>query len=274
MIYSKYSFYGETMKMIFINPKTHFGFNKIFGSPQNPEILMSFLNALLYDGHSRIKELEIIDHDLAPKIQGVKDTYLSVQARLSDKQKVIIEMQVLNVEGVEKRLLYNAAQAYSMQLQPGEDDTLLNPVIVLTLTDFEIFENLPQVISNFVLKEKKVLTDEHINDLELVFVELPKFTKTLEGLETLTDKWISFIKNVRRLETIPETMAQVPEIRQAFELANQGYLTREQVETLLHQEIYIHDHRNAIKLAWRQGFEQGIKMAREQRIKLGREQEK
>jgi hypothetical protein len=31
---------------------------------------------------------------------------------------------------------------------------------------------------------------------------------------------------------------------------------------------------NAIKLAWRQGFEQGIKMAREQRIKLGREQEK
>lgn len=110
--------------------------------------------------------------------------------------------------------------------------------------------------------------------LELVFVKLPKFTKTLEEVETLTDQWISFIKNVRRLETIPETMAQVPEIRQAFELANQGYLTREQVETLDHQEIYIHDHRNAIKLAWRQGFEQGIKMVRKQSIKLGREQEK
>ena len=106
-----------------------------------------------------------------------------------------------------------------------------------------------------------MLTDEPINDLELVFVELPKFTKTLEEAETLTDKWIFFIKNVRRLETVSETMAQVPEIRQAFELANQGNLTREEVETLDHQEIYIHDHRNAIKLAWRQGFEQGIKMA-------------
>ncbi|MFP4578666.1 MAG: hypothetical protein ACLFT9_24110 [Coleofasciculus sp.] len=42
-----------------------------------------------------------------------------------------------------------------------------------------------------------------------------------------------------------------------------GNLTREELETLDHQEIYIHDQRNAIKLAWRQGFEQGIKMARE-----------
>ena len=248
--------------MIFINPKTDFAFKKIFGSEQNPEILISFLNSLLYGGQPRITSLEIINPYLAPKIQGIKDTFLDVKAKLTDETTVIIEMQVLNVSGFEKRILYNAAKAYSIQLQPGEDYTLLNPVIALTLTDFEMFEDLPQVISNFVLKEKKVLTDYPINDLELVFVELPKFTKELEELETLADKWIYFIKCARGLETIPETMAEVPEIRKAFEVANQANLTREELEALLQREMYIHDQRNAIKLALRQG------------IQLGREQEK
>ncbi|MFW5765268.1 MAG: Rpn family recombination-promoting nuclease/putative transposase, partial [Coleofasciculus sp.] len=169
---------------------------------------------------------------------------------------VIIEMQVLNVEGFEKRILYNAAKAYSIQLQPGEDYTILSPVIALTITDFEMFEHLNQVISNFILKEKRLLTDYPINDLELVFVELPKFSKSLEELETLTEQWIYFIKTARTLETIPETMAQVPEIRKAFEVANQANLTREELEALEQREIYIHDQRNAIRRALRQGKEE------------------
>jgi len=258
--------------MIFINPKTDFAFKKIFGSEQNPEILISFLNSLLYGGHPRITSLEIINPYLAPKIQGIKDTFLDVKAKLTDETTVIIEMQVLNLSGFEKRILYNAAKAYSIQLQPGDDYTLLNPVIALTLTDFEMFEDLPQVISNFVLKEKKVLTDYLINDLELVFVELPKFTKELDELETLADKWIYFIISARGLETIPKTMAQVPEIRKAFEVANQANLTREELEALEQREMYIHDQRNAIKLALRQGREQGIQVGREQGIQIGREQ--
>jgi predicted transposase/invertase (TIGR01784 family) len=254
--------------MIFINPKTDFAFKKIFGSEQNPEILISFLNSLLYGGQPRITELEIINPYLAPKIQGIKDTFLDVKAKLTDETTVIIEMQVLNLSGFEKRILYNAAIAYSIQLQPGEDYTLLNPVIALTLTDFEMFEDLPQVISNFVLKEKNLLTDYPINDLELVFVELPKFTKELEELETLADKWIYFIKCARGLEMIPETMAQVPEIRKAFEVANQANLNREELEALEQREMYIHDQRNAIKLALRQG----IQVGREQGIQVGREQ--
>jgi len=262
--------------MIFINPKTDFAFKKIFGSEQNPEILISFLNSLLYGGYPRITSLEIINPYLAPKIQGIKDTFLDVKAKLTDETTVIIEMQVLNLSGFEKRILYNAAKAYSIQLEPGDDYTLLNPVIALTLTDFEMFEDLPQVISNFVLKEKKVLTDYLINDLELVFVELPKFTKELDELETLADKWIYFIISARGLETIPETMAQVPEIRKAFEVANQANMTREELDALEQREMYIHDQRNAIKLALRQGMEQGmekgIQVGREQGIQLGREQ--
>ncbi len=177
---------------------------------------------------------------------------------------MIIEMQVLNVEGFEKRILYNAAKAYSIQLDIGENYTLLNPVIALTITDFEMFPNHDKVISRFVLKEKEFLVDYLIDDIELVFVELPKFSKKLDELETLTEKWLYFLKSARSLATVPETMGRVPEIHKAFELANQANLSREELEELNQREIYIHDQRNAIKKAVRQGREQGIEQGREQ----------
>ena len=256
------------MSMIFINPKTDFAFKKIFGSEQSKDILISFLNAMLYNGNPTIEDLEILNPYLAPKIRGVKDTYLDVKARITGNKTVIIEMQVLNVEGFEKRILYNAAKAYSLQLDQGEDYTLLNPVIALTITDFEMFPNLDRVISRFVLKEKEFLVDYLIYDIELVFVELTKFTKKLEELESLTDKWIYFLKTARSLNTIPATMGTVPEINKAFEIANQANLNREELEDLEKREIYIHDQRNAIKKALRQGREQG----RQEGLEEGREE--
>lgn len=247
--------------MMFINPKTDFAFKKIFGSEQSKDILISFLNALLYEARPVIEDLEILNPYFAPRIRGIKDTYLDVKAKITGNKTVIIEMQVLNVEGFEKRILYNAAKAYSIQLDSGEDYTLLNPVIALTITDFEMFPNLDQVISRFVLKEKDYLVDYPIYDIELVFVELPKFSKELEELETLTDKWIYFLKSARSLDAVPETMGEIPEIRKAFEVANQANLTREELEDLEKREIWIHDQRNAIRRATRQGKEQGMREA-------------
>jgi predicted transposase/invertase (TIGR01784 family) len=245
--------------MRFINPKTDFAFKKIFGDEQNKEILISFLNAILYQGNSTIESLEILNPYQPPKIRGVKDTYLDIRAKLNNEQTVIIEMQVLNVEGFEKRILYNAAKAYSIQLDTGVDYTLLNPVIALTITDFEMFPNLDKVISRFVLKERDYLVDYLIYDIELVFVELPKFGKKLEELETLTDKWIYFLKNAKSLEVVPEPMGEVEAIKKAFEVANRADLTREELEDLEHQEIYIQDQRNAITKAVKQAVSQAMK---------------
>ena len=247
--------------MRFINPKTDFAFKKIFGDEQNKEILISFLNAILYQGNSAIESLEILNPYQAPKIRGVKDTYLDIRAKLNNEQTVIIEMQVLNVEGFEKRILYNAAKAYSIQLDTGVDYTLLNPVIALTITDFEMFPNLDKVISRFVLKERDYLVDYLIYDIELVFVELPKFGKKLEELETLTDKWIYFLKNAKSLEVVPEQMGEVQAIKKAFEVANRADLTREELEDLEHQEIYIQDQRNAITKAVKQAVSQAVSQA-------------
>ena len=243
--------------MRFISPKTDFAFKKIFGSEQSHDVLISFLNAMLYDGQSRISQLEILNPYLAPRIRGVKDTYLDVKAKLDNDTSVIIEMQVLNIEGFEKRILYNAAKAYSIQLGIGQSYSQLNPVIALTITDFVMFPEINQLTSRFILKEKDFLIDYPIYDLELVFVELPKFGKAITDLETLADKWLYFLKHAIDLDVVPESMNLVPEIKQAFEFAREGNLSPEELDELQHQEFFIQDQHNAIVKALKQGLEQG-----------------
>jgi predicted transposase/invertase (TIGR01784 family) len=256
--------------MIFINPKTDFAFKKIFGSEQSQEILVSFLNGILYGGDPVVESVDILNPYQAPKIRGMKDIFLDVKATISGGQTVIIEMQVLNVEGFEQRVLYNAAKAYSTQLNVGDDYTLLNPVIALTITDFEMFQDLDAVISRFVLKEKQQLTEHAIEGLELVFVELPKFHQALNQVDGLTEQWIYFLQNARQLESVPASMQTVPAIQQAFTVANQANLSPEELEDLEHREMFIHDQRNAVVKGTKQGLAQG----RQEGVAQGRQEAK
>ncbi|MFM6192623.1 Rpn family recombination-promoting nuclease/putative transposase [Planktothrix sp.] len=243
--------------MRFINPKTDFAFKKIFGSSESKDILISFLNALVYNSESVIQDLEIFDPYLSAKITGLKDTYLDVKAQLNTGEIVIIEMQVLNVEAFTKRVLYNAAKTYSLQLDAGQGYRFLKPVIALTITDFIEFKNTDEFISRFVFKEKIHNFNYSENDLELVFVELPKFQKSLEQLETLTDKWIYFMQSARLLESVPETLESVPQIQRAFQIANQTNLTREELDEVEKRELFLQDQINAITLAKQEGQAEG-----------------
>jgi predicted transposase/invertase (TIGR01784 family) len=127
-----------------------------------------------------------------------------------------------------------------------------------------MFSEFDAVISRFVLKEKEFLVDYPSCDLELVFVELPKFKLDLAQLNSLTDKWMYFLQHTRELDSIPETMGAIAEIRQAFEVANQANLSRDELDELEHQLIFIQDQRNAITLATKQGLKQGLEQGLEQ----------
>ena len=47
--------------MKFVSAKVDYAFKKIFGSEQNKEILISFLNAIIYGGKKVIKSLTIVN---------------------------------------------------------------------------------------------------------------------------------------------------------------------------------------------------------------------
>jgi predicted transposase/invertase (TIGR01784 family) len=263
--------------MIFINPKIDFAFKKIFGSDDSKDILISFLNALIYEAQPIIQDLEILNPYLAPKIRGLKATYLDIKAKIidaetSEQSTVIIEMQVLNIEGFEKRILYNAAKSYSTQLHTGQNYNLLNPVVALTITDFVMFPELSKVNSRFILKEKDFLIDYPIYDIELIFVELPKFKKDLSELETIIDKWLYFLNNARILEEVPIEMDDIPELKKAFYIANQINLTPDELEDQEKTEFFIQDQKRAITKAVSKAVRESLIKGRNQGIQEGRNQ--
>ncbi len=253
--------------MRFLDVKTDFAFKKVFGSEKSTAILIDFLNAVLeYPTERAILELTIVDPYQIPMIKGMKDTYVDVKARLADGRQVIIEMQVLNVQGFEQRILFNAAKSYSLQLQKGEDYTLLNPVIALTLTDFQLFDT-PDLTSRFKLIEKQHLL-EYGDDIELIFIELPKFTLEESQLQTAKDRWLYFVKNAGSLKFIPDNLAREQHIHQAFDIANLASLTDEELEAQEKRFDFIRLQRGAIKKAQIDGLEQGL----EQGLEIGRKE--
>jgi predicted transposase/invertase (TIGR01784 family) len=243
--------------MRFIDPKMYVSFKKIFGANESREILISFLNAILYAGEPVIEELEVIDPYLAAEIFGSKDTYLDVKARINDSKTVLIAIQILNVSLFKNWVFYNATKTYALQFNRAERHQRLRPVIALNITDFEMFPNQSEVISRFAFKETKQLFDYPDSEVELVFVELPKFTKELSELTTLADRWIYFIKNAKYLETIPDTMVAVPELEKAFQIANDRNLSQKELDQLEKQVFWIEDQQGAIELAIQQGIKQG-----------------
>lgn len=244
--------------MRFLDVKTDFAFKKVFGSEHSKPLLINFLNAILdYTGEYAIADLTIIDPYQAPVIKGMKDSYVDVKAVLANGKRVIIEMQVLNVEGFEKRVLYNAAKAFSEQLNKSEEYSLLNPVIALTFTDFNMFPDNDKVVSRYKLMETQALV-KYSDDVELIFIELPKFTKSAEVLENIADKWIYFVKNAGKLDYIPDTLMQESLINAAFNIANEAGLTKEELEEQFKRHDFILLQRGSIEKGYKDGKAAGM----------------
>lgn len=63
-----------------------------------------------------------------PAIKGGKVTIVDVKSRDQSGKNYIVEMQVAEVEGFDKRVLYYASKSYSAQIERGDIYEKLNPI--------------------------------------------------------------------------------------------------------------------------------------------------
>ncbi|NEQ39185.1 MAG: Rpn family recombination-promoting nuclease/putative transposase, partial [Okeania sp. SIO3I5] len=112
-------------------------------------------------------------------------------------------------------------------------------------------------INRFVFKEQKKNVDYIEDDLKLIFVELPKFQKKLEELESLIDKWIFFLKETAKLDIIPEPLKEVPEIERALNIANRANYSRKELEEFERRAVMLQDEKGKITYAKEEGRAEG-----------------
>jgi predicted transposase/invertase (TIGR01784 family) len=120
-----------------------------------------------------------------------------------------------------------------------------------------MFSDTEDYQSTFKLIEKDRLVQYH-GDIELVFIELPKFNKPESDLVHGLEKWLYFIKNAGSLAYIPETLATLPELSQAFSFANEAGLSMEELDIQFKRRDFIILQRDSIELAESKGIEKGI----------------
>ena len=124
----------------FADPKTDFAFKRIFGSEEHKSVLVAFLNDILdLDEPHRIVAVELLPAEQRPAVAELKLSIVDVKCTDARGVTYVVEMQVLQVEGFEKRVVYNVAKAYVNQIARGELYPDLNDVVGITICDFELW---------------------------------------------------------------------------------------------------------------------------------------
>ena len=205
----------------YLDPKIDLVFKRIFG--EHPDILKSFLNAILplpEDG--LIVELTYLANEQVPVIPEFKHTITDVKCKDAKGRIFIVEMQIQWTSSFMQRLLYGASTAYVRQLNRSEAYHLLRPVYGLGIVN-DIFEKETDHWYHhyqFIHTERR---EKNLEDIQLLFIELPKFTPKTFTEKRLQALWLRFMSEVGEdIKEIPAELLEVTEIKQALALAEEA----------------------------------------------------
>lgn len=241
----------------YLDPQNDLAFKKIFGQEKKKEIPISFLNAVFnLEGPDRIIDLDFLDAVQAPEIAARKESIVDVLVRDQKGAKYIIEMQVAKIEGFEKRAQYYAAKTYCTHFNVGNPYVDLKKVIFLAITSYEVFPDKQGYKSDHVVLDKVTLEND-LKDFSFTFVELPKFNKTLEELETLEDKWYYFLKHAEESDTVAFSLKKNHEIQEAFHILEKNSWTESELREYERIAMAVADAKGALEASRKDGLAEG-----------------
>jgi predicted transposase/invertase (TIGR01784 family) len=251
--------------MQFVDVKTDIAFKKVFGSEQHKEILIGFLNAVLdLQDDKAIREITLKNPWQPPDIPILKETILDIKAVDHRGIAFLVEMQVKDTPGFDKRALYYTAKAYTSQIKKGDDYPKLNQVIFIGILDFNSFAGDNYLTRHLILNRETL--KQELSDLEFNFIELRKFTKTEDELENIIEKWVYFIKNAGHLTMMPKNAEDIPELKEAYTQAAINAWSQEELE--VYEYWQIRDSADRYKIE--EEYEKGIKTGIEKGIEKGK----
>lgn len=196
------------MTIALLPPKMDFVFKRIFGNENQPNVLISFLNAVLTPVDP-IRSVKLQDTTIEKKYIEDKYSRLDVRATTNKGEHINIEIQLDNKYNMVKRSLYYWSKLYESQLESGNDYQKLSRTICINLLDFNLLQH-DKFHSVYRLKDCE--THEELTDIiELHFIELKKMKDIhrIEDVKSKLEAWLLFINQpdsdlVQELEQIEE----------------------------------------------------------------------
>ena len=222
----------------YIDPFTDFGFKKLFGEEPNKDILLDFLNELLKGQRGTITDLTYKKSEHLDDSPDGRKVFFDLFCETGDGDKFIVEMQNIGQQYYKDRVLFYAT--YPIRDQYGESnmgskwDYHLKPVYVVSIVNFaldqdEVKTNIPPGLAfrKDVMLLDKATYEIFYDKLTLIFLQMPLFNKTIDELENRFDKWLYVLKNLHRLDRVPE-MLKERIFEKFFAIAEIARLTEEE----------------------------------------------
>lgn len=196
----------------YINPFTDYGFKRLFGEEPSKDLLLDFLNELLGDKEGKIKELSYLPNDSLPATVGNRKAIFDIYCTNENGEHFIVEMQKVEQQYFEDRMLfYSTFPIQNQAKDKGKDwNFILKHVYAIGILDFTFQEdkNDPDKY-RYDAKITDIETGEIFYDkLTFTYLSMEKFNKNLDELETKFDKWLFVIKNLPKLDRIPDKLKE------------------------------------------------------------------
>lgn len=249
--------------MKYLNPKADLTFKRVFG--EHPDLVMSFLNALLpLKPEESITDIEYLASEMVPDNPLRKNSIVDVRCKDNYGRHFIVEMQMIWSPEFKYRVLFNASKAYVRQADIGDKYELLQPVYSLNLVN-DIFEPDLEEYYHYYRMVHVEHSDHVIDGLQLIFVELPKFTPHTYSEKKMHVLWLRYLTEINeKTREVPEELLEAPEIKKAVTILEESAFTPAQL--LGYEKFWdiISVERTLISSAERRGIKKGKEEGREE----------
>ncbi|MEM8641304.1 MAG: Rpn family recombination-promoting nuclease/putative transposase [Cyanobacteria bacterium P01_G01_bin.54] len=242
----------------YINPFTDYGFKKLFGEEPNKDLLLDFLNELLKNEQGEIKEINYIKNEQLGITSSERRAIFDLYCENERGEKFIVELQKTKQNYFKDRTVYYSTFPSREQAEQGKWDFELKAVYAIAILDF-VFEEDKEKIDKYRYDVK--LTDIETckvfyDKLTFVYLEMPKFNKTIDELTTRFDKWLYILRNLTQLQKIPEAL-QEEVFEKLFSIAEIARFSPEQIQFYEDSLKEYRDLQNSIDTAHRKGKAEG-----------------
>ena len=243
----------------YINPFTDFGFKRLFGEELNKDLLLDFLNELLRDEQGEIKSINYLKNEQLGASEIDRKAIFDLYCENEKGEKFIVELQKSKQNFFKDRTVYYSTFPIREQAKRADWNYELKPVYTIAILDF-VFEADKHEPDKFRYDIK--LTDIETNKvfydkLTFIYLEMPKFNKSVDELVTRFDKWLYVLKNLNRLDRVPDKLRERI-FEKLFETAEIAKFTPTQVRSYEDSLKYYRDLKNSLDTARDEGKEEGI----------------
>ncbi len=176
-----------------LDPKLDVVFKLLFGNPENKDVLIALLTAVLRP-EVPIEDVEVLNPEIPKELVADKGIVLDLLVRLADGTLIDVEMQVDRRPGFRARLLFYWSRSFCSQIVRGDEYVKLRPMKIVTFLDYREREakRLHSVYRLLEINDHEPFSD----DLEIHLIELPKTDEATEheqAEETDLVRWCRFL---------------------------------------------------------------------------------